>query len=251
MIDIHCHILPEMGDGPNTLREALLMACQAVEEQISVVVATPHFYSLNGDDTLFGTLLERIEDFQRSLDAEGIPLTVLPGAEVFPGPAIFTALDNELPLFIGNTSRYLLLEMPLTVPPTGLDQLVYTLQLKGITPIIAHPERILAVQYNIRAIEALVGRGVLIQLNAGSLLGEFGDKAKAAAFTLLQRRWVHFLASDAHDSKRRRFHLAKALEIAARHIGVVDAQNLVQTNPLCVIHGEEIVSSRPLYPLPR
>jgi len=215
------------------------MARQAVENRISTLVATPHFYGMR-DAAQFRAVPDAVHQFQTALDEAGIPLQILPGAEVFPSPSLLEALQAGVPLTIG-PSRYLLLEMPLSMPPIGLESLLYSLQLEGYAVILAHPERVRHFQQHPAMLEALMHRGVLLQGDAGSLLGQFGWWTKKAAQTLLRNRWIHSIASDAHDIKRRRCNLRPAYELVTRLSGEDEAQRLLEENPARIIRGDAVL----------
>ncbi|MHB9024878.1 MAG: tyrosine-protein phosphatase [Armatimonadota bacterium] len=235
MIDLHCHILPGFGDGPPTMREALAMARQAVVDGITAVVATPHFYGVQHIQP-FHQLPEAVSNLQAAIDGEGIPLRIHAGAEVLPSQSLIADIKSGVSLTLAQT-RYLLLEMPLTILPAGLSTVVYNLQLEGYRPILAHPERVLAFQQHQGSLEALVQKGLLLQVNAGSFLGVYGRNVRKAAISLLRRQCIHVISSDAHDTSRRRFNLTPAYQIVSRLSSPADAHRLLETHPTAIIDG--------------
>jgi len=245
MIDIHCHILPNFDDGAESLAESLAMAEIAAATGIRTIIATPH---VDQPDQA-GSILESVEALQAAIDERGIELQVLPGAEVFPSPAVPDWLEDGVPIAIGK--GYILLDCPLMNVPLGLDQLVFRLQAHGVTPILAHPERVLPIQKRPQLLEELVHAGMLIQLDAMSILGKHGSAAAKTAHVLLRHRWAHFLASDAHSSNHSRPQLARAAHALRSIIGDARVRQLVQENPLRLLKGESIYSDPADYSPPR
>lgn len=229
MIDIHCHILPALDDGPLQPDVSLDMARMAVKDGIKSMLATPHV----SDGTLSAELIsQRLADFNSLLAAQQVPLQILAGAEV--------AVQADLPSLAGyllHKGPYLLLEFPHTHVPENAGQFLYDVQSQGFLPIIAHPERNGAILRDPALLLELVDRGVLVQLTGASVLGDFGPHIQQCAHYLLRRGAVHFLASDAHSAKHRKPVLNKARKMAARIIGKAGASRLVETNPQAVIDG--------------
>ncbi|MHB9106394.1 MAG: tyrosine-protein phosphatase [Armatimonadota bacterium] len=250
MIDIHSHILPEIDDGPATLADALLMAELAVAGGNSVVFATPHLAGRQ-DLEKAKELTGHTARLQDALTGAGIPLRLLPGMEVYPEEFILDAVAAGYPITLGQGGKYLLLETPPTRLPMGFEHLVYGLELKGITAILAHPERSAAVQENPQVLEPLVERGVLLQINAGSLLGRNGPRAEQTACTLLRLHWVQFVASDAHSPRRRRPGLTQVMPRLTEIVGQEMAAALVKHHGQCVIDGQPISSAPRAYPAAR
>lgn len=202
MIDTHCHILPGIDDGARNLEEALDMARIAVKDGIKTIIATPHVAE-HGIAGARQRIAQQAAAFQDMLVKAGIPLTIVPGAEVRVTPDLPQYVSSgDLPT-VGNGSA-LLVELPFDELPVYLGQLIFELRLAGVTPIIAHPERnrILAQEPN--RILSYLEQGALAQVNAGSLMGHFGESAKKAALIMATHNMVHMIGSDAHRSGRHR-----------------------------------------------
>jgi len=242
MIDIHNHILPEIDDGPATMADAVLMARQAVTGGASVVFATPHLLARRDLDKALD-MPARVAQLQGALADAGIPLRLMAGMEVYPEDFIIEAVAAGYPITLGGTRKYLLLETPPTQLPMRFEQLIYQLELQGITSILAHPERSAAVQADIRVLEPLVHRGVLLQINGSSLLGQQGPCTEKTARMLLALRWVHFVASDAHSPRGRRPGLAKAARRLADFTGEETVAELIRLNGQRIIDGEPVDST--------
>ena len=209
MIDLHSHILPGLDDGSRTVEDARALARRAAEDGVTAIAATPHVrsdYPTRAEEMERGVSRLR-EDFL----AEGIDVEVLPGGEIDLG--MLASLDDDgLRRFtLAQSGRYLLLEFPYTGWPAGLEETVYGLGLRGLLPILAHPERNREVQSKPERLAEAVRMGALVQLTAASLDGRIGRSSQAAANKLLELGLAHVLASDAHTptsgrraSRRRR-----------------------------------------------
>jgi protein-tyrosine phosphatase len=239
MIDIHCHILPEMDDGPESLDETLEMCRIALDDGITTVVATPHQRDGIHHNSA-KAIVEKVQTVASHLKQANIPLELLPGAdvhiEVNTGEKI---LQGEI-LSINNTKRYFLLEFPAHAIPPNIDRLVFNLLLKNIIPVLTHPERILEVQENPGRIYELVSIGVLSQITAMSVTGGFGPMARKCASTLLKHNLVHIIASDAHSVDHRPPILSDAVKAVSRLLGEERAMEMVTMAPLEIIRGEQI-----------
>src|SRR6185436_15602231 len=145
-----------------------------------------------------------------------------------------------------NDRNYMLVEFPQLTVPIGADELFYKLQLQSIYPILVHPERNAQIQSRPSIVGGFVERGVLIQVTAMSVTGEFGPGPQRCAETLMRHNCVHFLATDCHRPERRPPILSKGRDAAARVIGAERARKLVDDNPRCVVNGEPLPIESPL-----
>lgn len=216
----------------------------AADGGTEVLFATPHIESVGRRDCAT-QIAGRVVFLQSELDGRGVSLRLVAGAEVYPSDDVLCALDSGSPLTLGPDGRYILLDLPLTAIPLGFEHLIFGLQTRGLTPILAHPERSQPVQMEPRIIEPLVERGVLLQINAASLLGGHGPCVEAAAAVLLEHNWVHFVASDAHSTRHRRPRLAEAARMLVDLIGEDKTRELTEENGRLVLEGG-VVSTNPL-----
>lgn len=232
MIDIHCHLLPGIDDGPPTLDAALDLAKALVDDGITDVVVTPHVFPGRFENRSSNIGVE-FAAFQDELAVAGVPLTLRWGGEVRLTPEVLDLLPtNELP-FLGRADglRTLLLEMPDGQIPVGALNFVRYLLTHGIRPLIAHPERNRGVMDNIERLQPLLDAGCQVQVTAGSLVGQFGARAQAVAEELLDRQWVHVIASDAHNLTGRRPRMHDAAAWISRHRGPELARELTVLAP--------------------
>jgi len=238
MIDIHCHILPNIDDGPSSWSVSLKMCRQASEDGIKTIVATPH--TLNGIyENHPQDIEEKVKILNQKLKESNIPLQILPGSEVHLRDDIIEKLKNQAIMTI-NKTNYLLLEFPADQIPNQTEEILFRIQIMGITPIFSHVERNLEFQRKPDSLVNLIQKGALAQLTAASLCGIFGSKTKKFAQELLTNGLIHCIASDAHsDSERGRNPiLSKALKEASKIIGHQAALNLVHSNPQKIIMNQ-------------
>jgi protein-tyrosine phosphatase len=240
VIDLHSHIIPGVDDGVRSLDEARRLARLAAGEGVQAIAATPHVRS---DFPTTAEQMERgVAELREDFVAAEIPLRVLHGGEV----ALERLADlepDELRRFtIAQTGRYLLLETPYLGSPLALAPAVKSLRQAQITPLVAHPERNDDVQRRPELVQTLVDLGAVVQVTAASLDGRFGRATRRAARTLLARRLVHVLASDAHGPDRRDAGLTAAVA-AVGDAGL--AHYLVEEAP------EAITLGVPIRPPPR
>jgi protein-tyrosine phosphatase len=237
MIDIHHHCLPGVDDGPRTLAESIDLCRMAADEGIETIVATPHVLRGRWQNTSREQLAAILDELRAAV---GDSPRILPGSEYFFGHDMDEMLRTQtiLPLAGG---RYVLVEFSShTVPPLVRDPL-YRVQLDGWIPIIAHPERNVVFQAKPEFLASLIRIGVKTQVTTGSLMGEFGAEAQAAATDWLERGWVHVMATDAHSVAKRppRFQAARAR--VAGLAGEEIAQALFVDNPKSIVENRGLV----------
>lgn len=228
MIDLHCHLLPGVDDGPCSMSDALGLAAAAVADGITLAVVTPHIYPQRWDNRC-STLCAPFAAFQRALAEHQIPLEVRLGGEVRLSPDILPLLEQQELPFLGNSTHenVVLLEMPDTMIPIGSDRLIKVLRSRGIRPLLAHPERNHAVMNDINRLAPFVDLGCWVQITAGSVLGKFGTTAAKTARALMQRDWVQIMATDCHNLRYRPPQLAEARLAVARQFNEAYADRLV------------------------
>ena len=236
MIDVHCHLLPGIDDGADSLPVALQMAKQAVANGIRHAVLTPHITPGRYDNDL-QTIDRACQEFRGQLLQHNIALTVSLAAEVSICPELMHLLpQGEIP-FLGKLDglNILLLEFPHSHIPPGSLKLVEWLLHRNVRPMIAHPERNKDVHRNIEKIAPFVQSGCLLQLTAASVAGGFGPVSQERSEQLLERGWVKLLASDAHNANHRIPDLNPGREAAARLIGDEAAWHLVREAPASIV----------------
>lgn len=200
MIDLHCHILPGVDDGPADLEGSLAMAREHVARGTDTVIATPHVswdYPTTADEIATG-----VADLNAALTEEGIPLTVLAGAEVALTRAVDLSAQQLAGLRLGD-GPWLLLEAPISVDSPGVEGLVGIVQSRGVRVLLAHPERCASFHTDPDLLARLVAGGCLAQVTANALTGFFGRTVQAAARRYVDAGLVHVVSSDSHDATHR------------------------------------------------
>ncbi len=234
VIDLHCHVLPEIDDGPATIEDALAVARAAATAGARTVVATSHVSWQYRNDA--GTIARLVGELTARLRSDGVALEVLTGAEI--AMTLVGDIDaQELARLTIGGGRWLLVEPPFSPVVTGLDVIVHDLQHQGYGVLLAHPERCPAFHRDRGMLEALVGNGVLTSITAGSLVGRFGEPVRRLALELVRDGLVHNVASDAHDSVRRPPGTAGEIE-AAGLVGLGDW--LTRAVPEAILAGGAI-----------
>ena len=244
MIDIHCHILPGMDDGPEHLAAAIRMCRMAAADGVRTIVATPHFSpgSYEFDHAMLATATHLL---QSAVQSDGLALNILTGAEVAVFPELASHLKQHRFLAI-NGGRYFLAEFrPLSVPAKW-DTFLISMMDSGFVPIIAHPERNLWFMEHPEAISFVVKNGVMLQVTAASITGGLGPDARDFCSYLLKRNLVHIIASDAHSADFRPPLLSAAVELASDLVGAERAEAMVTSVPDAIICDKDICLSEPL-----
>lgn len=239
MIDLHCHMLPGVDDGPDTLEEALALCRHAVAAGITHSVVTPHVHPGRYENDAH-TISLSVAALREALAREAIPLRLGYSGEVRISPEILPmVLAGQIP-FHGEWQgkRVMLLEFPHSHILPGSDKLVKWLLQRNIVPMIAHPERNKDVMRDISRIYEFVQMGCLFQVTSGSLSGRFGEVAEQRAREIVAEGWATVLASDAHNLKARPPELADGLAVAAELLGEDAASRLVQSNPWEIVAGQ-------------
>jgi protein-tyrosine phosphatase len=248
VVDIHSHILPGLDDGPKTLEESVAMLHMAADSGTSDIVATPH---ANLEFAYDPELIDRkIQEVQGAVGA--LPrihrgcdfhLTMENIQDALAQPAKYS-IDGR---------GYLLVEFSDSLIPRTTQDIFDRFRTAGLTPIVTHPERNAMLQTRLDQLKSWVENGALVQVTAQALLGGFGRTARTVSTELMNRRLVHFIASDAHDSLHRTPVLSDAYRHVAKVWGEATAETLFFTAPRAAVQGEPIdpVDLEPMRPKPK
>lgn len=245
MIDLHCHLIPGIDDGAKSMAEALEMMRIAQGDGIKTIVCTPHYY-----EGLMTPSIEEIQqnflDLRRKAEANSIDLELILGQEVFLTPDIPENIKNGEILKINQHTQYLLVEFPHGEVPRYAKDIIFNLLVEGIVPILAHPERNISILKEPNILKDLIDRGVLVQLNASSLTGLYGEWVAEGARTLVKHKMVHFLGTDAHATGRRGPFMRKATYMIEDIAGKKLVRQLTEENPAKILSGKKIEVEKPL-----
>ncbi|BBH19559.1 tyrosine-protein phosphatase YwqE [Paenibacillus baekrokdamisoli] len=238
MIDIHCHLLPGLDDGPVDMQHAILLARSAVRDGVTTVIATPH-YRRGVFDTNARLIRQSAAQLNAELKIRHIPLRVMTGQEIRVHDQLLEELEAGRLLPLGQSSN-VLLELPSSRIPERFEDLLHELRIAGWTPVIAHPERNTVIASDPDKLAIWVNEGALCQLTSHSLTGRFGNKVKAAAWELCRRNLIHFIASDAHNETSRPCELKMAYELVSCKLGSTQADYYMR-NARSISHNMPIV----------
>jgi protein-tyrosine phosphatase len=238
MIDLHCHLLPGIDDGPETLEEALEMARIAVAGGIEEAHVTPHLHPGRWENDL-PKISAAVDAYRAALAQAGIPLKVGFAAEVRLDYEILPLIEAGRVPFLGTLEGFqvMLLEFPHSHVPVGADKFVAWLIARKIRPMIAHPERNKDLMRDPEKLAPFVRAGCLLQVTADAVTGGFGELCALRAREFLQHGWVSVLASDAHDTTDRPPRMAPGRDAAAKLVGEAEALRLTYGTPLRIVRG--------------
>ena len=234
LVDVHCHCLPGLDDGPGSWDEALSLCKALVRQGITTVVATPHQLGRYDGHYDADTIRDTSTRLNGALLKRGIPLRVLPGAEIRVDERILPLLKQGQLLTMGDQGRLVLLELPYEVY-FDLGPLLAQLSQFGLQAIIAHPERNRVLALEPQRIKAWMDYNPVLQITGASLLGRFGTTVQRASFQLLDMPFSKLVATDAHDLGARRPCFAEAFEMTAQHRGQALARQLFVEEPLTLM----------------
>ena len=240
LVDIHCHILHSVDDGSGNMTDSLEMAQLAAANGTKAIFATPHCNMPHYFENFWSAELEqKLTDFQKKLDSCELDVRVYCGQEIYLEKGFLQRLrQNELITL--NRSRYALVELDFYEHSDDAYKKIAALVSEGYVPVVAHPERYAFVAEDRYAASKLKRFGALLQINSGSLSGDFGTKPKRAADSMLKNQLADFVASDAHSQYSRTPDLSQAHEYVCENFSYEYADLLFSINPERVINNEKI-----------
>ena len=234
MIDLHSHILPGIDDGSPNVEISINQLKMMEEKGVTDVVCSSHFMKGTFDNNR--EILDcAYEELQKEVEKEGLKINLIKGAECYIYDNIMEDIKTQK-LQIGDT-KYVLVETTMIEPKFSNEfyTVMYNLLREGYKPILAHPERYRAVTSNPSICEELISRNIYLQLNAGSLIGDYGKRSQEVAWILVSKGWAHFVSSDTH-CKSKKYPLRAAKEILEMEIDSYTAKLLTEINPKKVIN---------------
>lgn len=237
-IDIHCHVMPGVDDGSPNVETSLKMLEIAEKNGITHMILTPHHKPMHHNVSPEHNEVYRT-NLQNQAKALGYKIKLFSGNEIYYSEKTLDELDlgNVCPLA---ESDYVLVEFHPTNPYKAIHNAVYHIQGAGFIPIIAHVERYSDIVSHPSYVEDLINMGALIQVNASSVMGKYGFGIRHFSKKLLKKRWVHFIASDAHDTKTRAPELLDCRNYVDKKYGADYGRQLFYDNPMRVICNELI-----------
>ena len=236
MIDLHTHILWEIDDGSKSVDMSMAMVELADRNGTKIIFATPHIIEFSNKPS-WDLIVERSKQLQGLANSRNYNIEILAGAEVQMNWDLLSEI-GEQGSYCLNGSRYALIELPVLEIPEYADEFFYELLLKGIVPIIAHPERNQVIMNNLTKLLKWMRNGVLLQCNSGSVTGAFGNKVRENVEILLKNRLITFIGSDAHRDKRRDTNLIAAKKIMMDLVGKDYCEEIFYRNPSYILKNE-------------
>ena len=238
-IDLHCHCLPGLDDGPATLDEAISLCRALADDGITHVTATPHQLGRYDGRNEASQIRQAVGALNSDLADQSVPLSIIPGADVRLDERILDLLHADRVMTLGDAGKHLLLELPHEIY-IDLRPLVLRLAEAGITAIVSHPERHVALRRHPQRVSAWLDAGAILQITAGSLVGDFGGPAAELAWHWLTGPHAAgtLVATDAHDVDRRPPRMTAAIDAIAERLGHPVARRLCIENP-ALVYGED------------
>ncbi len=240
--DLHCHILPDWDDGPRDLEESIRMARRAAESGIRKILVTPHVgRQVRGPEKPSREIPPKTAWLNKEIAAAGIAIELIPGAELsLAAPELADRVGRHAWLTVGGQSQYILLESPFPEWPEFGDKMLFQLSLKGVSIIIAHPERYLNVQRDLTIIEKSAAQGALLQITARSFLNADNRPTYKTAMKMLERGMVSIIAGDLHTDAG--IQLADAVDVVVATVGEDAARRIFLENPRRILAGEYVAA---------
>lgn len=236
VIDLHCHILPAVDDGAPNVSVAMAMARALVDAGVRAIAPSPHYGLGPGGDVTIERAQQARLQLEERLHDEKIDLQLLPNAEHHLTSEMFDRLAQDAYVPVGGVGRWLLTELPWNPIPAA-EQLLFRLQAKGVKILLAHPERYHYIGFDM--LLRLVERGVRLQLELGSFIGLYGERAKKRAQQLSDAGAVHVLASDLHSDKDAAELLTSSHKTFVKTYGQEVYERLTTKNPQALLHNED------------
>jgi protein-tyrosine phosphatase len=235
VIDLHSHVLPGVDDGVATVDEAVELAAAAAADGVRILAATPH---VRDDFPTSAAEIERgVAALAAELAARGVAIELVSGGEVAYERLAALEPDELRRLTYGGRGAYLLVELPDSAWPLGLEETLFRLRLAGVGAVLAHVERNVAIRASPDRLRPLVAAGTAVQVTAAALDGRLGQKRRAAALDLVRSGVVHVVASDAHHPEVREVGLSAAIAaIGDPGLG----RYLVEEAPAAILAGERV-----------
>ena len=250
MIDLHSHIIPAVDDGCKDEAMCLAMLRKAAASGTTAIFATSHVLGV-GEHPSWEELQTGAERLRKVCKENDIDLEVYSGTEVFMDWELLDELAvNGSYCLNGETFgqqavTYILVELPMHFMPQYADDFWYELRLKGVVPILAHPERYSELMAKEEKLLSWRREGLLLQCNAGSFAGRFGEAAERSAKLLLKNHLVDFIGSDAHRDVGRDTDMREGAQVIRELVDEAEFKRISEDNPMRVIRGEAMEIVKP------
>jgi len=244
MVDVHCHLLNGVDDGSRDTNESLTSLKLAEEAGFTDIILTPH-YIKGCYENNYEKIKPLVKELQYKLYDDNILIKLHHGNEVYISEDIGELIKNGVVSKLGN-SKYLLFELPQKAKILNLENLIDDIKAAGCIPVLAHPERYMFVQKNPNVLIPLIRRGVLMQSNYGSIIGQYGKEAQKTICKMLSKNLVHLLGTDTHRSGYIYGHFYKVEREFLRYVDEKKLNELTTINPSRILNDEPIEIEHPI-----
>lgn len=247
MYDIHSHIIYGIDDGSPNEESSRELLSMAVATGTRHIIATPHVIEQH-DHPAWEEILSRTQELQGFAKEQKLELDIYPGAETMLSLDTLAIYDEAPQAFCLNSTKYALVELPMYQVPRYTEDVFYEMQLRGLVPVLAHPERyneLFVTKQNKERLLDWCHSGVLLQANGGSIVGKFGAEAQKNLELLLHNRLISFIGSDAHRVKRRNTNLTDERQRLYDLCDEAYANTIIKHNPKALLANEAITIAVP------
>ncbi|MCB9638959.1 MAG: hypothetical protein H6727_08675 [Myxococcales bacterium] len=243
MIDIHNHLLPGIDDGAGDWDESLAMMRAFVDAGFSTLSISSHLHHPLFPESSAPVIRDLAAQAQQQADAHEIPLRILPGCEIYFQDALMDWIEQEQVVPVGGQGKYLLIEFSTRDTMRMMNELAFQLQMKGIRPVLAHPERYEALQARPDLIRDWIRSGWWMQLDLPSIIGETGPIIQKLAIKILKDGHFHVASTDLHKAPDDPTYLKAMLKKLVKLAGEEEAERLMVTNPQRLLEGKSLLDA--------
>ncbi len=244
MIDMHSHILPNIDDGAKSIEDTFQMIREAERAGFEAIISTSHYmegyYETDAPEreVWINAIYEKLQEQKTNIK-------LYLGSEIYFSENIISLLQEGKASTINDTN-YILFEMPLNAEPMNLYDVIYEMLQYELIPILAHPERYSFVQKEPELIYDLIQKGVYMQSNYGSIIGQYGKKAQIIVKKFLTNNMIHFLGSDVHRKNSVYTHIPEILRELEDVVGKEKLKELTTDNPKAVLQNHQLDVDEPI-----
>lgn len=243
MIDFHTHILPNIDDGSRSIEETFNLIDEAQKAGFDEIVLTPH-YMEGYYETDVAEREVWLDAISKNLFIKNFNGKLYLANEIYMSENLISLLENARASTINNTS-YVLFELPLNAEPFNLYDVIYEMLQYKLVPVLAHPERYSYIQREPELLYDLAQKGVLFQVNYGSIIGQYGNSAKIFVKKMFENKYVHFLGTDVHREKTIYQKIPQCLMEIQSIIGEEKLKAITTTNPALALLNKRIDIDQP------
>ena len=232
-MDMHCHCLPGIDDGARNMDESLQMLKQAYADGIRSVIATPHYHHRRGHASK-EVIFEKVKEVQATIKETCPEMEIYPGNELYYSNSLIDAIADEKVCTMAD-SKYVLIDFSPETEYAEMRNALLNIQTQGVWPILAHIERYFCLVKKPALAADLADMGIYLQVNAGGVLGHYGRKEKSLIKKMFATGNISFVATDAHDTERRKQELSEAAAYVEKKFGRNTMEACFYINPQAII----------------